>query len=135
MAPSKRYPEFRKRLTSGWWLSNPHYTAYMMRELTSFFITVFSLLYIYQLSILASRDAASYNSYLNLLKNPAMLLFSVVTLAFSLYHSFTWFYLIGRVQPVRIGKRTTTPLQALVVNTILLAVLSYSVVRLFLSGG
>ena len=135
MSGTKRYPEFRKKLTPGWWLSNSRYTAYMMRELTSFFIAVFSLLYIYQLSVLASRDTAAYNNYLNLLKNPVMILFSIVTLVFALCHSFTWFYLTGKVQPLKIGKRTTTPLQALIVNMILLGVISYAVIRLFLLGG
>lgn len=106
----------------------------MLRELTSFFITVFSLLYIYQLSILASRNSAAYANYLSLLRNPVMVAFSIITLVFCLYHSFTWFYLIGKVQPIRIGKRTTTPTMALVVNTVLLAAVSYGVIRLFLLG-
>jgi len=130
-----KYPEFRKKLSLGWWLSNRHYTAYMLRELTSFFIMIFSLLYIYQLSVLASRNAAAYNSYLGLLRNPVMILFSTIILAFCLYHSFTWFYLTGKVQPVKIGKRTTTPVMSLVVNTVLMAAVSYGVVQLFLLGG
>lgn len=134
MSKATRYPEFRKKLTLGWWLSNRRYTAYMFRELTSFFITVFSLLYIYQLSVLASRNSAGYANYLNLLRNPIMIAFSVITLVFCLYHSLTWFYLIGKVQPIRIGKRTTTPTASLVVNTVLLAAVSYGVVRLFLLG-
>lgn len=135
MSGAKRYPEFRKKLTPGWWLSSSRYTAYMMRELTSFFVAVFSLLYIYQLSVLVSRDTAAYSGYLNLLKNPVMVMFSIVTLAFSLYHSLTWFYLIGRVQPIKIGKRKATPVLSLVVNTILLVIISYAVIRLFLLGG
>lgn len=135
MVGARKYPEFRRKLSLGWWLSNRRYTAYMFRELTSFFIMVFSLLYIYQLSVLVSRNTAAYSSYLGLLRNPVMVLFSTITLAFCLYHSFTWFYLIGKVQPVKIGKRTTTPVMALVVSTILMAAVSYGVVRLFLLGG
>ena len=129
-----KYPEFRKRPGPGWWLSNRHYTAYMLRELTSLFVTIFCLLYIYQLSVLASGNSASYATYLNFLKNPLMIGFSVVTLAFCLYHAFTWFYLIGRVQPIKVGRRTTSPLFALLVNTVLLAAISYAVASLFLVG-
>ena len=107
----------------------------MLRELTSFFVMVFSLLYIYQLSLLASRNTAAYNSYLGLLRNPVMVLFSTITLAFCIYHSLTWFYLTGKVQPIKIGKRTTTPVMSLVVNTVLMAAVSYGVVQLFLLGG
>jgi len=135
MSEGRKFPEFRKQLTRGWWLANSHYTAYMIRELTSLFITVFSLLYIYQLSVLASRNTASYASYLNLLKNPFMIGFSIIILAFSLYHSFTWFYLTGKVQPIKLGKRTTTPTQALVANTIILGAISYGVIWLFLLEG
>lgn len=135
MGEPTKYPEFRKKLSLGWWLSNRRYTAYMLRELTSFFIMVFSLLYIYQLSVLASRNAAAYSSYLGLLRNPVVVLFSAIILAFCLYHSFTWFYLIGKVQPVKIGKRTTTPVMSLAVNTVLMAAVSYGVIRLFLLGG
>jgi len=131
----RKYPEFRRKLTLGWWLSNRRYTAYMLRELTSFFVMVFSLLYIYQLSVLASRNTAAYNSYLGLLRNPVMVVFSAITLAFCIYHSVTWFYLIGKVQPIKVGKRTTTPVMSLAVNTVLMAAVSYGVVRLFLLGG
>ncbi len=106
----------------------------MLRELTSFFIAVFCLLYVYQLSVLASGNSAAYGNYLSLLKNPFMVLFNVVTLVFALYHSLTWFYLTGKVQPIRIGKVTTTPLMALAVNTVLLAAISYGVIRIFLGG-
>jgi len=135
MSKARKYPEFRRKLALGWWLSNRRYTVYMLRELTSFFIMVFSLLYIYQLSVLASRNAAAYNSYLGLLRNPVMVLFSTITLAFCIYHSLTWFYLTGKVQPIKIGKRTTTPVMSLVVNTVLMAAVSYGVVQLFLLGG
>ena len=135
MSKARKYPEFRRKLALGWWLSNRRYTVYMLRELTSFFIMVFSLLYIYQLSVLASRNAAAYNSYLGLLRNPVMILFSTIILAFCLYHSFTWFYLTGKVQPVKIGNRTTTPVMSLAVNAVLMVAVSYVAVKLFLLGG
>lgn len=131
MSEAKKYPELRRRLTAGWWLSNRHYTAYMMRELTSLFITIFSLLYIYQLAVKASNPTA-YADFLNFLKNPFMIGFSIVILAFSLYHSLTWFFLIGKVMPLKVGRKTTTPFLALAVNTVLLGAISYVVIWLFL---
>ncbi|TMI39715.1 hypothetical protein E6H23_08695, partial [Candidatus Bathyarchaeota archaeon] len=61
-APSK-YPEYRKQLGPGWWLSNQRYTLYMIRELTSFFISIYAIIYIYQLSLLASGDFSSYDLF------------------------------------------------------------------------
>lgn len=130
----EKYPELpRKRLTPGWWLSNRHYTLYMLRELTSFFVALFSLLYIWQVAQLAS-DTAGYNSYLSLVRNPGMVLFGIIALGFTLYHSVTWFYLTGQVQPLKIGKTKTTPWQALVVNLVLLIIISYAVIRILIGG-
>lgn len=134
MATEERYPELpRKRVSAGWWLSNRHYTLYMIRELTSFFVAAFSLLYIWQVAQLASNPAG-YNSYLSLLRNPVMVLFSIIALGFALYHSVTWFYLTGKVQPLKIGKMKTTAWQALVANLVLLAIISYLVIRIFIGG-
>lgn len=134
MSTKKTYPELpRKHLGPGWWLANRHYTVYMLRELTSLFVTVFSLIYIYQVYRLASNPA-SYSQYLDLVRNPAMILFSVICLVFTLFHSVTWFYLIGKIQPIKIGRKKTTPFLALGINTILLVVISFAVLQLFIIG-
>lgn len=131
MAVGKRFPEFRKRLGPTWWLGNRHYTMYMLRELTSFFVAVFSIFYIWQLGLQAV-DPAGYRAYLDLLHNPFMIVFSVIALGFTLYHSLTWFYLTGQVVPIRVGRRTTTPAQALVVNVALMLIISFAVVKVLL---
>ncbi len=134
MSVGEKYPELpRKRLTIGWWLSNRHYTLYMLRELTSFFVAVFSLLYIWQVVQFASNPGG-YNSYLGLVRNPVMVLFSIIALGFTLYHSATWFYLIGQVYPLKIGETKTRPWQPLVVNLVLLVIISYAVIRILIGG-
>jgi len=105
----------------------------MVRELTSFFVAVFSVLYIYQVALLA-ENPGSYDQYLTLVRNPFMIGFSIIILGFTLYHSLTWFYLIGRVQPLKIGGKETTPGQSLIVNTVLLLIISIVVISLFLVG-
>jgi fumarate reductase subunit C len=128
-APSK-YPEYRKQLGPGWWLSNRRYTLYMIRELTSFFISIYAIIYIYQLSLFAAGDISGYDRFV---RNPATIGFSVVTLFFTLYHAVTWFSLMGRIQVVKLGpKKTATPLQAVALNLVLLLVISYVVVYLFI---
>ncbi len=127
MAQDKRLPELRKKLTPGWWLSSSHYTQYMIREWTSFFVAVFSLLYIYGLSLWAS---GSRSGFLDLFRNPGMIVFGVVALVFTMYHAVTWFFLIGKVMPIKVGKTTTTPWQALVLNLILLLIISYAAIWL-----
>ncbi len=99
----------------------------MVREWTSFFVAVFCLIYIYELSLAAT----SPSTYLNLLRNPFLVFFNIIVLAFTLYHAATWFYLIGKVQPMKVGKYTTKPWQALLVNSILLLIIFYVVIVLF----
>jgi fumarate reductase subunit C len=101
----------------------------MIREWTSFFVAVFSLIYIYELSLFASgaRDSA-----LALMRNPGIIAFNVLALLFTLYHAFTWFYLIGKVQPIKLGKTTSKPWQALLLNIILLLIIFYAVIQILI---
>jgi fumarate reductase subunit C len=95
---------------------------YMVREWTSLFVALYSLLIIYGLSLWAMGSAADF---LNFLKNPAVIGFSIIALFFTMYHAVTWFYLLGAVAPVKIGRSTTKPWQALILNLVLLAIISY----------
>ena len=92
MEDKKRYPELRRRLSPGWWTANRHYAMYMVREWTSLFVALYSLIFIYGLSLWATGSRAEF---LNFLKNPAVVGFSIVALVFTMYHAATWFYLLG----------------------------------------
>ena len=106
---------------------------YMLREITSFFVAAYSILYIYQIVLLANSPG-SYARYLDLLKNPLMIGFNIIILGFTLYHAVTWFMLIGRIQPIKLGSFTTTPVQALIINTVLLVVISGAIITIFFMG-
>jgi fumarate reductase subunit C len=125
----KPFPEYKRKLGPGWWLSNSHYVQYMVREWTSLFVAVFSLIYVYELSLFAS---GAKDSALTLMKNPGIIAFNIVALLFTLYHAFTWFYLTGRVQPIKIGKTTTKPWQALLVNIVIMLIISYAVIQILI---
>ena len=134
MSHQKKYPELpRKKLGPGWWLGNRHYTIYMVRELTSFFVAVYSILYVYQIVLLATSPG-SYTRYLDILKSPLMIVFSIIILGFTLFHAATWFFLIGRVQPLKFGGWTSSPVQALIINTMLLVVISGGIIMIFFMG-
>lgn len=123
----KRFPEFRRRLSPGWWTHSRHYATYMIREWTSLFVAVYSLIIIYGLSLWAT---GSKTAFLDLLKNPAVIGFSLVALFFTMYHAITWFLLLGAVTPIKIGRTVTKPWQALALNLILLLVVSYLAIML-----
>lgn len=122
MTGESKYPELRKRITPGWWTANRNYTVYMVREWTSLFVALYSLVIIYGLSLWANGTRADF---LNFLKNPAVVGFSIVALVFTMIHATTWFWLLGAVAPVKIGRSHTKPWQALVLNLVLLVIISY----------
>src|SRR5213594_2839373 len=82
----------------------------------------YSLIFIYGLSLWATGSRADF---LNLLKNPAIIGFILIAFVFTMYHAATWFYLLGAVAPVKIGRSRTKPWQALVLNIILLIIISF----------
>lgn len=129
MGNNKQYPEFRKRVSPGWWTASRHYAMYMVREWTSLFVAVYSLLIIYGLSLWSMGSPVDF---LNFLKNPAMIGFSLVALVFTLYHAATWFYLLGAISPIKIGRSKTKPWQALVLNIVLLIIVSYLAIWLLI---
>jgi fumarate reductase subunit C len=124
---ASHYPELKRRITSGWWTTNRRYTLYMVREWTSLFVALYSLLIIYGLSLWANGTRADF---LNFLKNPSIIAFSLVALVFTMIHAVTWFWLLGAVAPVKIGRSHTKPWQALVLNLTLLVIISYVVIWL-----
>lgn len=129
MGNNKQYPEFRRRVSPGWWTASRHYAMYMVREWTSLFVAVYSLLIIYGLSLWSMGSPVDF---LNFLKNPAIIGFSLVALVFTLYHAATWFYLLGAISPIKIGRSKTKPWQALVLNLVLLVIVSYLAIWLLI---
>jgi fumarate reductase subunit C len=124
---NKEYRELSRRFGPSVWFSNRRYAIYMLREWTSFFVSVFCLIYIYELYLMATSTSA----YFALVHNPLVVFFNIIAFAFTTYHALTWFYLIGKVEPIKIGKNTTKPWQALLVNIALLIVIFYIVIVLF----
>lgn len=129
MGNNKQYPEFRKRVSPGWWTASRHYASYMVREWTSLFVALYSLIFIYGLSLWMTGSRADF---LNFLKNPAIVGFSLVAFVFTLYHAATWFYLLGAISPIKIGRSKTKPWQALVLNLVLLVTVSYLAIWLLI---
>ncbi|MFQ5951707.1 MAG: hypothetical protein ACE5KH_06460, partial [Candidatus Geothermarchaeales archaeon] len=79
-----RQKPYVDRVPRTWWLANRRYTAYMVRELTSVFISAFVLTYIYQISQLAAGREA-YERFLAATNSPLVILANAVILVFALY--------------------------------------------------
>jgi len=101
------YTTYRPRLPWAWWRRNPRYTLYMLRELSSVFIAIWSALFLVQLGKLR-RGRDEYDEFVAAQRRPGWIAFNVVAFLFALLHAVTWFQLSGVVlsglaQKVRVG--------------------------------
>jgi fumarate reductase subunit C len=98
--PTKLY---RPKMSAAWWLKKKSYLLFMLRELSSVFIALFLLVYLYQIYQL-TRGPEAYISFTQKLNSPGWILFHVIALLFAVYHSVTWFQSSAVVLPVRLGE-------------------------------
>lgn len=90
---------------TGWWLAQPRYIRYMMREISSLFIGGYALVMIVGLYRM-SQGPHEYAAFYEALMGPAGVTYAVVTLLFAAYHTYTWFLVTPKAMPlVLAGKR------------------------------
>lgn len=86
------------RPMKGWWLKNPVYVRYMIRESSSVFVTLYGLILLTGLYSLKAGDL-SYQGWLQAMSHPLIIVFHFLTLAACLYHAVTWFKVAPKVLP------------------------------------
>lgn len=93
---------YKTELSRTWWLKNPAFKAYMLREATVLPLVFFILCMLAGIHSLGSGEQAWLN-WLAVMRNPLVLLLNLLALVASLYHAATFFVLFPRVMPIRIG--------------------------------
>lgn len=124
------YP-WRRR--PGWWLRNPRYLMFQLRELGGVVSALYGLVLLTMLAQLAAGEAA-YTAFLTTMRTPPVLYLNVVLFALVLWHALSWFMLIGKAQPIQL---TRAPLPWKVVfgiNVVLWLIVSGAVVFLMFGG-
>ena len=99
------------RMPAVWWLKNPRYTLYMLRELSAVFAALWVVLFLAQLPKLVEGPAGRAQ-WLSEVTSPGWLIFSFISLLFVLYHAWTSANATGTLIYLRLGK-TATPAAAL----------------------
>ncbi|MDX1376716.1 MAG: fumarate reductase subunit C [Burkholderiales bacterium] len=94
---------YRRAMTWEWITRHPRYLRYMVREFSCLFIGGWTLMMVWGLGRLAQGPEA-WAAFLQALKSPASIVLHVLALAFSLYHSITWFRLTPKALPVQRGE-------------------------------
>lgn len=101
---SKRKP-YERELSTDWWLKQTFYTKYMLREGSSIFVTIYSLILAWGVFRLSQGEAA-FNAWMSALQHPISIAFHLLALVFAVYHSITWFSLAPKAVDLWIkGKR------------------------------
>lgn len=106
-APTPAYTQnhprwYRKRVSTYWWLQRWEYLRFVSRELSSVFVAYFVVLALVQIHML-SRGPQAYANFQDLLKNPFVIAWNVISFFFVVFHSVTWFSLSARAMAVRVG--------------------------------
>jgi fumarate reductase subunit C len=122
---------YHPKMTSTWWLKRPNYVLFMLREWSSLFIALFLVVFLIQLHQLTYGPDA-YRAFAHRLSSPGWVIFHIVALLFSLYHSVTWFYSSAIVMPLRIGERLVPRQLVVGLNLLVLAVVSIVILALFI---
>jgi fumarate reductase subunit C len=116
-ATPRHEPAYHQRLPASWWLKNPRYFMYMVREFTAVFAALWVVVFLTQIPLMAGGPEA-HSRWLATVRSPGWILFSLVSLAFVLYHAWTWFNVMGTTIYVRLGKKAT-PASTLIASIIL----------------
>jgi fumarate reductase subunit C len=95
-----RRPYIRE-LRRAWWLSQRRYTVYMIRELTSLFVGLYSAWLAVGLVRLAQGRTA-WEGFLAATSSPPAVLLQLACLVFAAYHSITWFAVTPKAMPLRL---------------------------------
>ncbi|HEV2029266.1 MAG TPA: hypothetical protein VGS16_12165 [Candidatus Dormibacteraeota bacterium] len=88
-------------MPAGWWTRNRHYFLYVVREFTALPIAVWLLWFLVEIKRAGGGPAGYYPP-----SSTAFVIFSVVCLLFSLYHSVTFLSLAGVIIHLKVLDRT-----------------------------
>ena len=98
---SARKPYVRTQ-PKDWWLKNPFYTRYMIREATSVAVAIYTIVLLVGLWRL-SQGPEAWSGWLAAMSSPIAVIFHLLALALTAYHTMTWFGVAPKAMPVQFG--------------------------------
>lgn len=116
---------YHKPVSNTWWLNRKPYILFMIRELTSVFVAgycIFLLVLIYKLG----QGQGAYAVFIGSLNSPSSVALHLISLAFVLYHTITWFNLTPKILVFYRGEEPIP--QGLVAGTFYIGWLAVSII-------
>ncbi|WP_426415027.1 fumarate reductase subunit C [Aestuariirhabdus sp. LZHN29] len=105
--PTNRRPYRRKQL-SGWWLDNPYYFYYMLREGTALVVAGYAIMLAVGVLRL-SQGPLAWHDWVASVTSPLTMPLHLLMLAALFYHALTWFRLAPRIVVIRLGGKPLPP--------------------------
>jgi fumarate reductase subunit C len=119
VTPTKTY---QRPLPRTWWLRKPTYFRFMMRELTSVFVSGYAIFLLVLTT--RARDFASFEPFFEALHTPSSIVLHLLVLAAVLFHSITWTGLLPQVVVLWRGEERVPPRLIAAVNYLAWLVMS-----------
>jgi fumarate reductase subunit C len=91
---------YRRPVSRLWWAKKPTYFLFLMRELSCVFVA-WSVVFLMMLVYAIGRGEASYQKFVDWASSPGVIVVNVLTLAFLVLHTVTWFALTPQAMVVR----------------------------------
>ena len=120
---------YRRPVSTWWWVRRRSYFVFVMRELSSIFIAWF-VVFLLVLVAAVGRGGTAYQAFLDFAASPVVVAVNVVTFAFVVLHTVTWFSLTPKAMDVRLGGRPLPASAVIASQYVGLAVVSACVVWL-----
>ncbi|WP_428240125.1 fumarate reductase subunit C [Gynuella sp.] len=98
-----RKPYIQKQ-PSNWWVKNPFYRFYMLREATAIPLFLYSILLMAGVFALTKGEEA-FISWVMAMKSPVMVLFHLIAFAAAMLHAYTFFDMVPKVMVIRLGDK------------------------------
>ena len=89
---------YTRPVSGTWWTKKPFYRGYMVRELSSLFLTLYALVLLWGLWKLG-QGRAPYEAWRESLAAPGWLAFHALTFLLVTYHAWTWFKVMPKTLP------------------------------------
>ena len=110
-----------------WWLKQPSYILFMLRELSCVFVGAYAFWFLMLLKRLSEGQEA-YAAFLEGLRSPWAILFHVVALVFAVLHTITWFQAAPRALAVWRGEERLSDAKIILPNYLVWIVVSVPLV-------
>lgn len=126
-----RKPYIRKQ-SATWWVKNPFYRFYMLREATSVPVFLYGLFLLWGLYNLSQGEVA-FATWMEKAGSPVSTIFHVIVLASALLHAYTWFQLTPKIMVLRFGKFRVPDLWVMIAHYLAFVIVSALIIGLSLS--